>query len=139
MAAHALLRGVLVLLACGGLPAAANVVCHYTYGGETNTLTVAPADDPYRVRGVVIGSYFQLRLVLQTRPADLASFKVYVYADRDEGPLLLHQATFAYPPPVPHPGAEFGFSGQHHVYEPIRDGELMYWCEQPRSGKEASK
>ena len=121
--------GLLALLAgVAGALALADVICHYTYGGETKVLRAAPTDDPLRVRGTVIGSYFQLRVVLQTRPADLAAVKIYTYADRDGGPLLLHQATFPYPPPQPRRGAAYGFTGLQYVYEPVRDGELQYWC-----------
>ena len=119
--------GLLALLAgVAGAPARADVICHYTYGGETKVLRAAPTDDPLRVRGTVIGSYFQLRVVLQTRPADLAAVKIYTYADRDEGPAIIHQATHPYPPPA---AALNGFSGLNFVYEPVRDGELQYWCE----------
>ena len=114
---------------CLSAPVGAEVRCHYTYGGETRSVRAVPSDDPVRVRGVVVGSYFQLRVVLQTRPADLAALKVYTYADRDEGPQLLHQATFPYPPPKPRRGAAYGFTGLQYVYEPVRDGELQYWCE----------
>ena len=133
------MAGLLALLAgLAGAPARADVICHYTYGGETKVLRAAPTDDPLRVRGTVIGSYFQLRVVLQTRPADLAAVKIYTYADRDGGPLLLHQATFPYPPPQPRRGAAYGFTGLQYVYEPVRDGELQYWCELTK-GKHSSR
>ena len=82
-----------------------------------------------------VGSYFQFRVVLQTQPAELAAVKIYTYADRDEGPLLLHQATFPYPPPQPKRGAVYGFTGLQYVYEPVRDGELQYWCEMLPRGR----
>ena len=123
------LPGALVaLFGMASLSARADVVCHYTYGGETKMLRAVATDDPLRVRGTVIGSYFQLRVVVQTRPADLAAVKIYTYADRDDGPLLLHQATFPYPPPQARRGAAYGFTGLQYVYEPVRDGELQYWC-----------
>ena len=79
------LPGALVaLFGMASLSARADVVCHYTYGGETKTLRAVATDDPLRVRGTVIGSYFQLRVVVQTRPADLAAVKIYTYADRDD-------------------------------------------------------
>jgi hypothetical protein len=28
----------------------------------------------------------------------------------------------------------YGFTGLQHVYEPMRDGELAYWCEQVKEG-----
>lgn len=109
--------------------AAPRVACHYSYGGETRTLRVAPSASPYAVDGIAVGSYFHFRVVLRTRPADLASVEVYTYADRDEdGLALIHQASYPFPP-VRQPGRHDGFSGRHRVYEPVRDGELSYWCE----------
>lgn len=121
----------LAALLFGGLlaQASAEVRCHYTYGGETRLVRALPTAHPLRERGVLVGSYFQFRVVLQTQPAELAAVKIYTYADRDEGPLLLHQATFPYPPPRPKRGVAYGFTGLQYVYEPVRDGELQYWCE----------
>ena len=131
-AAAALLPGA----ALHAAPAGA-VACHYTYGGETRTLLARPTASPYAVKGVEVGSYFRFRVVLQDAPADLASLKVYTYADFDEGPVLIHQASYPYPYPSPSPGgagAPYGFSGLHFVYEPARDGELQYWCERAEGG-----
>lgn len=111
-----------------GAAAEEQVVCHYTYGGETRRFSVAPTDSAYSVDSIAIGSYFRFRVVFQNRPADLAAIKVYTYADRDEGAVLIHQATYPYPPAMGTKGA-YGFSGLHFVYEPVRDGELQYWCE----------
>lgn len=113
---------------------AEEVVCRYTYGGESRDLVAAPAASPYKVAPIAVGSYFKFRIVFQQAPADLASIKVYVYGDRDGGTVPLHQATYAYPPASPQ-DARFGFTGQHFVYEPVRDGEFEYWC-RLRSGKE---
>ena len=123
----------MLLAACLALPAAVaapaeRVLCHYTYGGETKTLAALPVSSPYVVNAIDIGSFFHFRVVFQNQPADLASIKVYTYADRDDGPLLVHQATFPYPP-VTVAAARYGFSGLHSVHEPVRDGELLYWCE----------
>ncbi|MDA0191724.1 MAG: hypothetical protein OSW77_15820 [Proteobacteria bacterium] len=124
-----------LLCAFGAAPAwAAAVACHVTYGGETHTLPARPVSSPYPVRGVAIGSYFHFRPVLQDAPAEHAALKVYTYADRDDGPVLIHQATFPYPP-APGGRAPYGFSGLHHVYEPLRDGELQYWCEMAAEAK----
>ena len=84
-----------------------------------------PVASPYEVLAVQVGSYFQLRVVFQKRPADLASIKIYAYADRDEGATPLHQGTHPYPPAT---GGRYGFTGLQYVYEPVRDGELQYWC-----------
>ena len=92
---------VVPLLLCASLPARAAtpaVDCHYSYGGETHTLRARPSASPYVVDSVAVGSYFRFRVVLQTRPADLASVQVYTYADRDEdGVVLIHQASYPFP------------------------------------------
>jgi hypothetical protein len=98
------------------------VACHITYGGETRVIEAAPVSTPYTVPTVEVGSYFLFRLVFEAGTA----IKAYVYADRDSGPVPLHQASFDYP--LQNAG-RYGFSGQHFVYEPVRDGELQYWCE----------
>ncbi len=125
-----------VALLSGGA-AAEQVVCRYTYGGEARELAAPPVASPYGVKAIPVGSYFQFRVVFQKQPADLASIKVYVYADRDEGAVPLHEAVYPYPPPAVQ-GARFGFTGQHFVYEPVRDGELEYWCRMDM-GREAKR
>lgn len=121
-----------ILVACAITAAASSsawaeaVVCHYTYGGETRTLAVEPVASPYGVPPVQVGSYFLFRVVFQREPADQAAIKIYAYADRDEGPVPIHQATYPYP--LPPTAGRYGFTGLHFVYEPVRDGELQYWC-----------
>lgn len=127
MSATRWLCAALLLIAAAGAQAGPLVVCRYSYGGESWTLRAAPVDSPYTVAPVAVGSYFKFRVVFQTQPADIAAIKVYAYADRDDGPVPLHQATYPYPPPQD-VGSPYGFSGLHHVYEPVRDGELQYWC-----------
>ena len=68
---------------------------------------------------VPVGSYFHFRVVLRTRPADLASVEVYTYADRDERPGLDSPGQLSFPP-ARQPGRQYGFSGRHRVYEPVR-------------------
>lgn len=102
------------------------VVCHVTYGGETRHIEAKPTDSPYAVAPVTIGSYFLFRIVFRTEPADLAGIKLYTYADRTDGPAIVHQASHRYPVSN---AASHGFSGLNFVYEPLRDGELEYWCE----------
>ncbi len=114
---------------------AEQVICHYTYGGETRQWVAMPVLSPYGVKSIAVGSYFHLRVVFQKEPADLASIKVYTYADGDDGPVPVHQATYPYPPPRTS-AARYGFTGLHWVYEPTRDGELEYWCQlSGRAGK----
>ena len=62
-----------------------SVVCHVDYGGEVRHITAPAVDSPYAVAPVEVGSYFLFRVVHQTRPADLASFKVYVLANHEAG------------------------------------------------------
>lgn len=109
------------------LPAhAASIACHLTYGGETRIVEAAPLAALYTAPLISLGSYFLFRIDFRDQPADLAGIKLTTYANRDEGPTIIHQATHPYPPP---PAAVDGFSGRNFVYEPVRDGELQYWCE----------
>ena len=130
-------RRLLLLLLSLPLAATASVRidCHTTYGGETHTLSARPVSSPYDVPNHSIGSYFLFKVVFQDRPADIASVKIYVYADRDEGPTPIHQATHPWPLPVITSTHAYGFTGQQRVYETLRDGELIYWCEQVKEGR----
>lgn len=113
----------LLLAALLPFPALADTIaCSITYGGETRVFTAQPTAAPYGVAAVPIGSYFLFRLVVE---ADPAAAKVYVYGDREGGPVPLHQATHPMPVEVDSP---YGFTGLNFVYEPVRDGELQYWC-----------
>jgi len=115
------------LLATISLSAQAETVaCHLTYGGETRLVEAGPTNAPYTVAPVSLGSYFLFRIVFRQAPADLAGIKLYTYADRDSGPVIIHQANFPYPVKS---AAVNGFTGLNLVYEPVRDGELQYWCE----------
>jgi hypothetical protein len=114
-------------LVTAALPALAeHVDCHLTYGGETRLISAAPVVSPYEVKATAIGSYFLFRIVFRKEPADLAAIKIYTYADRNEGAAIIHQATWSWPPPA---ASAHGFTGLNFVYEPVRDGELQYWCE----------
>lgn len=105
---------------------AETVVCHVTYGGETRRLFARPVATPYTVAPVAFGSYFLFRSVFEDKPDGLAAIKLYTYADRPGGPVIIHQASYPYPV---RNAAVNGFTGQQFVYEPIRDSELQYWCE----------
>jgi hypothetical protein len=132
--------GALVISLLSATPAFAKarepkVLCHYTYGGEEKSLAVTPTRQPYTVEPIALGSYFLLKVVLQTKPRDEAGINIYVYADKEPLPVPLSQARFPFPPRAV--GASgYGFTGQHWVYEPIRDGEMQYWCEMlPKGGR----
>ncbi len=115
----------LLLLGCN-LAHAASVDCHISYGGDTQTIRASTV--AFDAAPTAIGSYFLFRAVFERTPPGLAAIKLYTYADRDapQGATLLHQADYLYPPP-PAQG-KYGFTGLQRVYEPIRDGELQYWC-----------
>lgn len=116
-----------VLLLCAAARAGAVAVdCHLNYGGETRVVRALPVASPYTAPVIEVGSYFLFRLVFEGRPPAPATIKAYTYANRESGPTLLHQANFPYPPPKTGPRR---FSGTHFVHEPLRDGELQYWCE----------
>jgi hypothetical protein len=120
-------RPLLFLLALSPLPVLAETVaCHYSYGGETRVLLASPVASPYAVPAIPVGSYFQFRVVFQKEPADQASIKVYTYADQEDGAVIIHQATYPYPPPA---SGRYGFTGYQAVYEQLRGSELQYWCE----------
>lgn len=103
------------------------VACHLTYGGETTIHYAAPVTSPYGVAPLQVGSYFLFRVVFQKAPAGQAAIKITTYADKEGGPVPIHQSTYPYPPSV-QADAAFGFTGRQLVYEPVRDGELEYWC-----------
>ena len=117
---------------------AEQVVCHYTYAGETKQLVARPVASPYSVKGIPVGSFFQFRVVFQNKPADLASIKIYTYASRDESPVLIHQAIYAYPA-ARQRATSYGFSGLHAVFEPTLDGEMQYWCELEKTSRGAAR
>ena len=119
-----LLLFALPALAVGAEPA---MLCHYTYGGETHALPVPPTTSPYSGPARQIGSFFKFRTVWIRQPTAEAGFHVYVYADDPDGPILIQQASWS-----PHNvnQSRHGFTGLQRVYEPRRDGELQYWCEE---------
>ena len=131
------LVGFAVAACAAALPAQADSVrCQLTYGGETQQIEAGPTTTPYTVAPVAIGSFFLFRIVFRQTPAELASIKLYTYANRDSGPVLIHQASYAYPAATsPLAAAVNGFTGLNFVYEPWRDSELQYWCD-VKSGAE---
>jgi hypothetical protein len=106
-----------------------HIACHVSYGGETRIVRAAPTRAPYAVQPVAIGSYFLFRIVFEHPARALPGIKLYTYADRDEGAVPIHIAHFPYPSYTPAHGKRFGFTGEQFVFEPVRDGELHYWCE----------
>ncbi|MBA4256482.1 MAG: hypothetical protein C0445_11475 [Polaromonas sp.] len=105
-----------------------SVQCHVNYGGEDSLITAAPTQRPLETPATEIGSYFLFRVV-NTLGSAQPSVKVYTYASQASGPVPIHQATHT-AAQVHVPGTPVhGFTGLQRVYEPVRDGELTYWCE----------
>lgn len=132
--AHTALNTMALACLCAlPLASAQTVVCHVDYGGEVRRIVAPPVNSPYGVAAVEVGSYFLFRVVNQTQPADLASVKVYTYANHEGGAAPIHQAQYSTAQVAQQPvRGGHGFTGQHWVYEPVRDGELRYWCEKGR-------
>ena len=104
------------------------VQCHLNYGGEERIISAAPTQDALAAPATEVGSYFLFRVV-NTLGTAQPSVKVYAYANHASGPAPIHQATHT-AAQVHVPGAPVhGFTGLQRVYEPVRDGELTYWCE----------
>ncbi|MEX8496086.1 hypothetical protein [Sphaerotilus sp.] len=118
---HAVLSVALLLPLAAS--AADRVRCHVDYGGETRTIEAGPVASTLAVAPVEIGSYFRFRLVLQRTRGLPDEVRIETFADRDDGPVLIHQGRYAAP------RRSGGFTGHQTVYEPVRDGELQYWCE----------
>jgi len=111
---------------------APQLLCHYTYGGVTNTLRSSPQSNPYTTVPVEIGSYFLFRPQLETAPNGLSAVKLYTYVNKTSGPAIIHQASYPYPAATRSQG-KYGFTGLQTVYEPVRDSELSFWCEMTES------
>ncbi|MFZ2974378.1 hypothetical protein [Ferribacterium limneticum] len=105
-----------------------SVFCHVDYAGQTQIVEARPTASPYTVEAVEFGSYLLFRAVFRREPADLASIKLYTYAQHEDiiGRPLIHQATYDYPPV---PAGRYGFTGLNHAYEPRYGLVLDYWCE----------
>lgn len=124
LARTALIAAVLApSLAAAVTVVAPQVRCHVDYGGETRSVEARPVASPLMVAPVEVGSYFRFRLVLLRATGLPDEVRVETFSDRDDGPVLIHQGRYAVPRRA---GA---FTGHQSVYEPVRDGELQYWCE----------
>jgi hypothetical protein len=107
--------------------AADRVRCHVDYGGETRVIEAGPVASALTVAPVEIGSFFRFRIVLQRTRGLPDDVRIETFADREDGPVLIHQARYS--APLRRAGRRDGFTGHQTVYEPVRDGELQYWCE----------
>ena len=101
---------------------AGTVLCDVDYGGVRQQLVVKPAADPYALPTMPFGSHFRLRVLLVETPADLARIRIDTFAEGDKHMTPLHVGTW------PLPKVAGDFTGQQRIYEPLRDGELLYRC-----------
>lgn len=129
-----------VLALSGWMNAQAQAVrCHVHYGGEDQVFTAHPSAQPERVPATPVGSYFMVRIVNTLADPRQPAVKVFVYANHDSGPAPIHVAAYR-PHQVRQRAASGGFTGLQQVYEPVRDGELAYWCERaPASAGQPSR
>jgi poly-gamma-glutamate synthesis protein (capsule biosynthesis protein) len=112
--------------ALAGAPHA--VECVVNYGGEDRLITAAPTAEPLKASTTAIGSYFLFRVV-NTLADTGGLLKVTTYADHDSGPAPVHHASYtAGQVQAAATSKGWGFTGLQQVYEPLRDGELTYWC-----------
>lgn len=104
-------------------------VCTFAYGGEQFVYHVPAVNDPYAPTPFSIAERFSFRGVYLTKPRQVASLNLYVFAELTDGPRLLTQ--LSYVPPY-HAEAQlahgYGFTGRQRVYAP-NDRELEFWCE----------
>lgn len=124
----ALIGALLLGAATAHAGAGETVACHVSYGGEAKIIEARPTASPYTVAPIKFGSYLLFRIVFRNEPADLASIKLYTYAQHGDvdGRPLIHQATYVYPPAN---AGSYGFTGLNHAYEPRYGLVLDYWCE----------
>jgi len=97
--------------------------CTFESGGDTKTLRIEPAPDPYRVPEIPAGDRFALKFVYVTTPADLAGLRVYAFQVNDGEPVIVHEAKYS----PPFSARREGFTGRQLVYD-REGGELAYAC-----------
>jgi len=102
------------------------VRCHLTAAGETHIVSSAFSAAVYEDIPLKVGSAFLFRIVAGRDSTGSGSIRLYAYAARKEGPSLIQQVRFRYPPPS---ASQFGFTGLQSVYESEWESELQYWCE----------
>lgn len=121
--------GLASAVAWAGTPVHRAVTCHVNYGGETQRIDVPATAAPHEVKAVEVGSYFLFRVVNTLGAHVQPQVKVYTYASHERGPAPVHQASYSAAQVRRGGAAGAGFTGLQWVYEPVRDGELTYWCE----------
>lgn len=108
-----------------GAHADARLECELTYGGDTQTLSVAPVADPYPVPPVDVAGRFRFKPVVVGQGAAVSYVSLYVYVDTERQPVLVQQATYLPPFPV---GGPLALTGRQHLYAGPLERELIYSC-----------
>jgi len=102
---------------------APHIECTYASGGDSTTVRLEPAPDPYRVPELPAGDRFAIKFVYLTTPADLASLRVYAFQLDGGEPVIVHEAEYS----TPFAARDGGFTGRQLVYD-REGGELAYAC-----------
>jgi hypothetical protein len=115
-----------------------NLECTCYYGGSTQSVTVKPVTDPYKVEAMqitvknsenkMIKTDFLFKVVYIMPPADDAAINIYVYYLSEAGQAPVHQLKFLPPFPVRDVNQPFGFTGMQNVYEPSLGRVFQYYC-----------
>nr|WP_315465602.1 hypothetical protein [uncultured Rhodoferax sp.] len=118
----------LAALWCGTSLSHAGVTlhCEMSYAGATQTLHVAPVDDPYPVPSVDVGGRFRFKAVMVGRGAQPDYIKTYAYLDTSTQPVLVQQASY-FPPFTPSPQGQ-RLTGKQFVYAGPVERELQFEC-----------
>lgn len=75
---------------------------------------------------VDIAGRFRFKAVMVGQGARIEYIKLYTYLETPRQPVLIHQAT--YRPPFPVPSGADGLTGEQRVYGGPKERELIYRC-----------
>lgn len=109
-------------------PLAPLLTCQVTYAGATQTVLARPVSEPYSVPSVDIGGRFWFKPVMVGDAKRIERISLYAYLDDTPQPLLIHQAKYLPPYPVPQAAQALALTGQHHLYAGPLERELIYSC-----------
>lgn len=113
-------------LASSASHAAPLLHCDVTYAGSTHVIEARMVADPYPVASVDIAGRFRFKAVMVGQGARIDTIKLYTYLETPRQPVLIHQAT--YRPPFPVPSGTDGLTGEQRVYGGPKERELIYRC-----------
>lgn len=105
--------------------AAPQLQCQITYAGVTRTVLAQPVQDPYPVTSVDIGRRFRFKPVVVGTSEQIDRVLIYVYLTDGPHPMLIQQARYLPPFPVPGQGS---LTGDQRLYAGALERELIYDC-----------